>query len=304
VRSLSGLACLLWLAVPAAAGDQTVALDVKENSVEVSIGGQPFASYRFGKELPKPFFSPVRGPQGVVLTRPIIAKGQGDHPHQKGLWISVDEVNEVDFWAEQGQIETVSVKALQPRGNPAKLQVVNRWLDPSGQPIVRETTVFSIFANRLLACDITFTALDEQVTFEDTKEGLFGFRMVDALREREGGKVVNSGGAQGTKDAWGQAADWVDYHGTVDGQHVGVALFDHPDNFRPSRYHVRDYGLFSINPFGERAYTNGKQEAAPAEIDPGESLRLRYGLYIHPGDTETGKVAETWEQFVNATKGS
>jgi hypothetical protein len=304
VKTLQGFVCLLIASTAAAAGEATVSLDVKDTAVDVSIGGKPFAVYRYGQELPKPFFAEVRGPAGTVLTRPIISKGQGDHPHQKGIWLAVDEVNEVDFWAEQGRIETISVKALEPEGNPAKLQVVNHWLNPAGDPVLKETTVISIFPNRLLAYDITFTPHGGEVAFHDTKEGLFGIRLADALREREGGKVANSEGQTGTKEAWGQTADWVDYHGTVEGEAVGVALFDHPENFRRSRYHVRDYGLFSINPFGERAYTGGKRESPPVELAPGASLRLRYGLYVHPGDTDSGQVRKAYQQFVNAVKGS
>ena len=303
MKTLAGLVCLLSLSAATLAGEQTVQLDVKESTVDVTIGGEPFAEYRFGKDLPKPYFADVRGPGGTIITRPIIAKGEGDHPHQKGIWLAVDEVNEVDFWAEAGPIRNISIKALEPRGNPAKFQVINHWLDPAGDPVLKETTTISIFANRLLAYDITLAPHGEPVTFEDTKEGLFGIRMIDALREREGGTVVNSAGHKGTKEAWGQPADWVDYHNTVSGQTVGVALFDHPENFRKSRYHVRDYGLFSINPFGERAYTNGRQEAAPLTVEPGASLRLRYGLYVHPGDAESAKVADVYQQFVEATSG-
>ncbi|HRX78504.1 MAG TPA: hypothetical protein P5307_05545, partial [Pirellulaceae bacterium] len=43
-------------------------------------------------------------------------------------------------------------------------------------------------------------------------------------------------------------------------------------------------------------------DAEPVVLEKGESLRLRYGLYIHSGDTLEGKVAEAYKQFVSATK--
>ena len=57
------------------------------------------------------------------------------------------------------------------------------------------------------------------------------------------------------KETWGKPAEWVDYSGVLDGEKLGVALFDSPESFHhPARWHVRDYGLLAINPFGSSAF--------------------------------------------------
>lgn len=278
-----------------------VTFERQDDQVTVKIGDSPFAVYNTSKELPKPFFSPVRDPNGTIISRPI--ENPEDHKHHKGIWVSIDEVNNIKFWAEAGKIENVSVETHDSTGDsPATLEVVNHWQGEDGKPVVIETTSIAIFPNRLMTYDIVFTPPAGPATFGDTKEGLLGFRMINSMRENETGKVINADGKQGTEECWGQRSAWVDYYGEAEGKIVGITLMDHPGNFRPSRYHVRNYGLFSISPFGEKAYTKGANDAEPVVVPKGESLRLRYGLYIHNGDTLEGKVAETYKQFLSATK--
>jgi hypothetical protein len=80
---------------------------------------------------------------------------------------------------------------------------------------------------------------------------------------------------------WGDTADWCDFSGTIAGGRVGMTIFCHPENFRPSWFHARDYGLLVANPFGREAF--GKGEKSSVVVQPGEKLRLRYGILIHSG---------------------
>jgi len=291
---------LILTAAPLQAGEEAVKIQQDGDAYRVTINGEDFATYNVSDKYLKPFFSPVRSAGGVIVTRPL--EDPEDHPHHKGVWLSIDEVNGIQYWAEKGTIKNVSVEVVK-QGDPAVMKVVNHWMSLTGKPLLEETSTISIHSNRLMSYDISLApAGGDAVTFEDTKEGMFGIRLANSIRESAGdGHVVTAEGVKGSQTAWGKPSKWIDYYGPVDGKHHGAAIFDHPENFRPSRYHVRNYGLFTINPFGEKAYTGGREAAKPYTIEPGESLRLRYGLYIHPGDTNQAKVAEVYGAWVKGS---
>lgn len=286
------------------AADPVVTLTKQENAVAVAIDGQEFTTFHTDPKWEKPFFSPVKTADGSILTRGLESPESKDHPHHKGIWLAIDEVNDNKHWAEKSKIKNVSTELITAKGNPAQLRVVNHWLREDGHPVVIETTDIKIYGNRLLAYDIQFTAGNKLVTWGDTKEGLFGIRVADTVREKQaspdkkGGQVVNADGLKTTAACWGKVSDWVDYTGPVEGKTHGVAIFDHPLNFRRSRYHVRDYGLFTISPFGQKSYTNGALPADEFLQPAGSTFRLRYGLYVHPGDAEQGHVAETYVNYL------
>ncbi|MBS0265123.1 MAG: PmoA family protein [Planctomycetes bacterium] len=295
-------ACLLsvTLAVPAwSADERSVELKTRENAIDVTIGGQLFTTLRLDKSQPKPYFFPVLAADGAMICRPL--ENPEDHPHHKGIWCSIDEVNGIKFWAEKGKIVNHEATVVTATGNPARIKVVNHWLGEDGQPVVTESAEFAIFADRFIAYDATFTAGAKPVTFDDTKEGMFGMRVANSMRGNSGGQIVNAEGLKTEKECWGQESKWVDYTGLVEGKTYGVTLIDHPLNFRKSRFHVRNYGLFTVSPFGQHAYTNGKLPKHPFNVlDAGKSFRLRYGLYIHPGNTEQANVPASYDADLQA----
>lgn len=299
MKRLLAAVAVLAISVPARADDAKVEFQKNENTVEVKIDGREFTLLHFDKSLPKPFFSPVRAADGAVVSRGL--EKPEDHPHHKGIWCAVDQVNGIEFWAEKGKIENHSVEVVSAPGKTAAIRLVNHWLGKDGKPLVIESSEFRFFPNRLIACDIHFAAAAGPVTFGDTKEGLFGIRVANSLRGKAGGTIVNAEGLHGEKECWGQESKWVDYFGNVDGKTYGVALIDHPQNFRKSRFHVRDYGLFTLSPFGQKSYTNGKLPEQPLTLEPGKSVRLRYGLYVHTGDTEQGQVPAVYDMYLKGT---
>ena len=89
----------------------------------------------------------------------------------------------------------------------------------------------------------------------------------------------------------------MDYSGLVEGEKIGVAIFDHPQNPRaPTYWHARDYGLFAVNPFGQKAFDKDQPESHWT-LEKGKSLRFRWRVVIHPGDAESAHIADLYNQF-------
>jgi len=85
----------------------------------------------------------------------------------------------------------------------------------------------------------------------------------------------------------------------VDGKIVGIAIFDHPENPRhPTWWHVRDYGLFAANPFGQHDFEKLDDRAAgDLKIPAGESVTFRYRFYLHEGDEQQARVAVKYQEY-------
>ena len=176
------------------------------------------------------------------------------------------------------------------------IDVVLDWRKPDGTTLLTETrrmTFRGDRALRIIDVDLDLRAA-ETVEFRDTKEGTFALRMATELEEvpatakpgapRRTGRLVNARGGVGEKQVWGKQAEWVDYAGRIGDEPVGIVMMDHPTNPRhPTYWHSRGYGLHSINPFGLHDYLNDKTQDGGLTLQPGEQVRFRYRVVIHPG---------------------
>jgi hypothetical protein len=173
------------------------------------------------------------------------------------------------------------------------------WNGPDGKTLLREDRDMVFYSDpklRTIDFIITLTAMQD-VTFGDTKEGAFAIRLADNFTERRGVKIVNAEGQTGMLNVWGKRSNWVDYSADVDGEQIGVAIFDNPQNPRhPPYWHARDYGLFALNPFGPNGYDPNMPESH-WELPVGQKLVFRWRVVIHPGDVTTGHVADLYEAY-------
>jgi Family of unknown function (DUF6807) len=314
---------LLVSCVPAAFA-ANVSFQKGDGQIEVSVDGKPFTTFYYGPPAPKPYLHPLRAADGTIVTRlyPMenVEGETHDHPHHRGLWFTHGNVNGLDFWANEPNQEGVT--------NPGKIvlrkieQVDNAsgtirasfdWQTPDGKLVLTEdrTMVFNGDAGRrTIDFDVTFTAGPEPVKFGDTKEGMFAIRLATPLEEphprakgpERTGKIVNAEGKTGEKNNWGKRSAWVDYSGKLNGKPVGVAIFDNPSNPKhPTYWHVRSYGLFAANIFGEHDFYDDKTKDGSVTVEPGKALRFRYRVVIHAGDTQTAGIADLYKAYAKTT---
>ena len=328
------LALALVLAPSAARAADAV---VTKDAVEFKSGSAVVARYVTAESAAKPYLYPVVAPNGVAVTRgwpmdPAPPMGTKDHVHQKSVWFCHGDVipegvelktkspnkadKGVDFWSEaknaNGRHGTIKcVKVGEPKRHAddhVSVETHNEWITPDGVKILDEVRVVHFTdrpEGRLFAFDITLKATVCPITFGDTKEGSFGIRVRDELRSEKrkdtlggDGVMTNAEGKTGEKDIWGQPGDWVHYAGKAEGKEIGVAVFNHPTNPRPS-WHARAYGLVAANPFGREhsGFPSQKGKTDLLRIEKGGELKLKYAVYAHAGDAKAGKVAEAFDAF-------
>lgn len=301
--------------------------------LRVELNGKHFTDYHF-KNVPRPFCYPIIGPGSVAMTRNFpMAKVPGeetDHPHHRSLWFAHGPVNGVDVWTERpntGRIVHRGFADISSGVNTGFIKTLNDWVAPDGKILCsdEQTVRFHAPANGSITLDfeITLKASNGDATFGDSKEGTFAIRVAESMRvllpmkkgepARAGqGHIVLSTGerdngvsAAASKDAkreavtWGKRAAWCDYYGPVDGKVVGFAIMDHPSNPRfPTWWHVRDYGLFAANPFGQHEFEGLKdKKAGDLKIAAGQTVTFRYRVIIHEGDEKQAGIASLFEDF-------
>jgi hypothetical protein len=281
--------------------------------IAVAIDGKPYTDFYLAPDGNKPYFYPLRTASGIIVTRHYpMEEVEGethDHPHHRGLFFAHGSVNGTDFWATEpdskdprkGRMALQRIVQLKSGKKSGTIEAVFEGFDSAGKPLMTETRTIIFYSDpelRIIDYEISIES-SHRLTFGDTKEGTFGIRLATDLSEDRTGKMVNAEGQATEKNVWGKRSPWVDYSGKVDGKPVGVAIMDNPSNPRyPTYWHSRAYGLFAANPFGVKEFTRDNSQNGSLTIEPGQRLRFRYRVVIHPGDARSAKIASLYQKYL------
>lgn len=330
---------------PAAAEEPMIKLVRKdqEKKVEVLVKGELFTAYIYPETLEKPVLYPIKTSKGTLVTRgfPLDTRPgeRVDHPHHVGLWLNYGDVNGLDFWnnsdaipAEEksgyGSIEHKEINNISSGDEKGELEVTAEWVGPDGTPLLRENTTFIFWADgdkRMIDRTTKLTALGQDVSMKDNKEGMIGIRVARELEhssENPGlftdasGKAtdvptMNNEGVTGLyrssegkegNDVWGTRAKWMNLSGEMKGEKVSLAILDHPENVGfPTYWHARGYGLYAANPLGQKAMSEGKEELN-FKLPAGESVSFKHRIIIYSGDKVSDEqLNEEFQEFSSLT---
>ncbi len=305
-----------------------VAFQEGKYKIDVLIGGKIFTSYLHtpdptqalvapGIVRTKPVLHPVYSPSGVAVTRGYpftdVPGERKDHPHHMGVFFTVDNVGPDNdgFWgnskAPLPAIKHVKVLRMKGGNGTGTLSTLSQWVGKSGKALLDEERemVFRSAAQDRTEIDFTIwlKAIDREIDFTDTKEGMFAIRVAQWLTEGDTGRYLNSDGQETEKGVWGKRANWVRLQGTKDGKTIGIAILNHPTSTNsPTWWHARGYGCFSVNPLGQLDFEKTLKVPDPKpfnlKIKAGEKALFKYRMIIYEGGMDKDKVDALYASYI------
>lgn len=272
------------------------AIPLPQDQVSFEFDHRELTRLYFGPLQQRPYLYPINGPSGISLTRMGHPHDPVTHSHHNSVWISHADVNGLSFWADNSGARIVHkrVQKLTDGDSAASVETASAWRTKEGVDVLEEKRIITVKplerGEWLMVLELELSPSKDTVQFGDTAFGMLGVRMAKTIGVKDGGGTIrNSEGAVDEAGCFRKKARWVDYAGPVTNQsQEGITLFDHPSNTNhPVPFHVRDDGWMgaAVN-FGN-----------PLFLEPGQTLKLKYGLYIHSGIPEPGALERQWQAF-------
>jgi len=274
---------------------QTKIVAQKFNSkIDVLINNNLFTSYILSQDEKYPFFFPVNGPSNASVT----SMRNANYPHHSSLFFGCDKVNGGNYWQEgleRGQIVSIRADVIESGNDKVIIENECIWRRPNANAPIKDIRKITITAPSKEMYQIDFDVTLEMlmdVIIEKTNHSLFSGRMDSDLAVINGGTMINSNGEKGEKDTFGKKAAWIDFYGKRGDKQEGMAIMQHPSNeWYPAPWFTRDYGFFSPTPM------YWPQNDKETSLKKGQTIKLKYRVLVHSGDTSAAKIAEQFEKY-------
>lgn len=291
--------------------ESLVTLNRQNGRLQIMQGGEECADFHYSPEVARPCIYPLTDPFGNPMTRLCSGEVSGsrpaEHRHHRSIWTGWGDINGGDNWRDRGESGTMVHRCFEEvEEGPVLGRFVSLidWLDAEGQNQLTERREYRFYnmpaSMRLFDIDTRFCAVEDDVRFGDTKAGgIIAVRMGPRRSVSDGGRLENAQGGTSERDCWGRRSQWCDCSGPPGEKRAGLAIFDHPTNFRyPTFWHARDYGLLAANPFGLSHFKRDQTVNGGLVVPQGEEIRFQYRAYVHPGDAEQGNVEGRFTEWM------
>ena len=288
-----------------------VTIQKRDGKIIAWVGRQPVLVYNTATVMPpegKPehyqrsgFIHPLYSPKGATLTDDFPA----GHRHQHGMYFAWTKTtfhgDSVDFWNQHrgtGTVKHIDVLKMASGPDSGLFKVRQHEVSLEHGPALEEIWTIKILNRKdpfEIEIEIEQKCLTETpVVIEDFHYGGFAYRGPAQWNDEAGDlfkspmSIVTREGKNKTESnhtrpgwiaAWGPAAKGL----------AGIAILDHPDNFRypqPVRVHPRmPYFVFSPPVLGQNI------------LEPGKVYRYRYKVVLFDGEPDTENLERLFKEF-------
>ena len=299
----------------AARASANVELSVVKNHLDIKVRGRSVLSFVAEPEgLPsadiKPIFRrggyihPVFTPSGKLVTDDY----PSDHYHHHGIWFAWTktefEGKHPDFWNVgdgTGRVEFVKVGRTWSGPVHAGFTSMQRYVALTGaapKTALNEQWDVRVYdaggaTPSYFVFDIVATqecASASPLILDEYRYGGMGVR---GHRDWKDKAKVNFLTSEGKTRADGNATRgrWCHIGGPVEGQLAGIAILDHPSNFRAP-------APMRINP-DDPFFNYAPSQMGRFQIDPGKKFVLRYRYVVADGPPDPKQLDRLWNDYAN-----
>ena len=250
--------------------------------IDLHVAGERFTSYELQNAAPG--FTVLHATGLRPVTQPDAGAGLC-------LWLIHGNVNGMSFGVGDPEDPTtgrIVTRDLVVRRGSQSVGFLHEcdWVDGDAKVLLHEARTVRVAnapsSGALLDLDVVLQAsADGPLDLGITESSLVCCRVAPSLMPSGGGQLRNSSDDFGPQDLHGRPASWVACTGVVQGETVGMAFLEHPDNpWYPSPWIVQEDGRLSPSPFAWRSQT----------LPAGRSLALRYRILVQTGYVEAGWI--------------